>query len=375
LPSRVLRTRRRLSLYLIPVVLGVFGILFARGLDAPVLRGVALLVSVAGPMVAAAYILANLSSRGLERMLLVGGVLLLMVGALGTASGISGMLPQSEGVSQDIEKLSQWTGLVSLLLGMLALLASLVRTDEAIEEIGERFRHLADQMGEGFVLASNDGTIALVNARFLELTGLEEAEVLGHSTREIAEHLNGEEILPHLDEPERKHPREFRCSWPLGGEERHFLVNARPLLGRRGALAGVLATVRDVTEQQSLARRLERYTHGLQKLVEDRTQKLRQSEEQFRDLLLSMNEGFLTVDSQFRILFANDRIGDVLRQNPQTLVGREVFEFVDAAGRGRLLDLFESAGAGAADRMQQEFVFLSESAEVPVMVALSLIHI
>jgi PAS domain S-box-containing protein len=359
-----------LSLYLVPVVLGVFGILFARGLDSPVLRGIALLVSVAGPLLAAVYILLNLTSRGLERILLMGGILLLMMGALATASNVSGVLG-AENVSQEVYRLSQWIGLVSLLLGMLALLATTVRTDEAVEEIGARFRHLADQMGEGFVLSSSDGTIVLINQRLLEQTGMSQKDVLGRNVREIAEILDSENILPKIAEMPQGLADEYNCTWTLNGEQRHFLLSRKPLHNRRGRLAGTLATVRDITEQYNLSKRLERYTHGLQKLVEDRTQKLRQSEEQFRELLLSMSEGFLTVDANFRIRFVNDRMCQVLRLNSSALIGREVFDFVDASGRGRLLDLFEAARAGVAQRMQQEFVFVSEGTEVPAMVAVA----
>ena len=64
---------------------------------------------------------------------------------------------------------------------------------------------------------------------------------------------------------------------------------------------GTLATVRDITDQHELSQRLERYTLGLQDLVEDRTQKLYQSEDRMRNLLLHMNEGFLTIDERYQI--------------------------------------------------------------------------
>jgi PAS domain S-box-containing protein len=361
-----------MSLYLIPVMLGMFGILFARGIDHPVWRGMALILSVAGPLLATGYVMAGLRNKGFERILMVGGVALLMLGALVTAAGLSAAMPDEYPASRQIIELSHWIGIASLLLGIIAILSSIVRTDEAIEEIGARFRHLADHMGEGFILASADGTIALVNQRFLELSGLTRREVLGSNLRDVAQRLDSEIFLPQINERMQGHPSEYRVSWLVDGEERHFLISAKPIFNRRGRMAGYLATVCDITEHQNLAKRLERYTHGLQKLVEDRTQKLRQSEEQFRDLLLHMNEGFLTVDGDFCIRFANERICEVLQARPPALLGRDVFELVDVPGRGRLLELFENARAHIEEQMQQELAFVREDGtRIPVMVAVA----
>lgn len=361
-----------MSLYVVPVLLGLSGILFAQRLEAFWLRDIALLLSVMGPTMAAGYILANVRSHGTERLLLLVGILVLMLWAIAAASGLLEGFVASEEVSRRVGGISHSLGFVSLLLGLLAIVSAVVRTDVAIEELGARFRHLADHMGEGFILAGADGTVAMANQRFLELTGLAESDVVGSDLREIAQTLNGEIMLPQLEQRMRGQASEYRCTWVVKGEERHFLISGKPLFNRRGNLAGALATVRDITEQHNLAKRLERYTHGLQKLVEDRTEKLRQSEERFRNLLLHMSEGFLTVDESFRIRFANERICEVLHVQPEALTDRKVFDFVEAPGRGRLLELFETARLREDQATQQEFTFLAEDGPaIPVMVAIA----
>lgn len=374
MPSRVLRNKRRVSLYLVPVMLGMFGVLFAHGLDhAPVLRGVTILLSVTAPLFSAGYILAHLRREGPDRVLLVAGIIMLMVGALVTVSGLSDTLVQAEYVvPEGVMVASYWLGLISLLFGMMAVLYSIVQTDEAIEEVGTRFKHLADQMGEGFLLASADGRIAMVNQRFLELTGRAESEIVGMSVHDMTERGKHDVGFPELVLPTYGQSMEYRCSWMVRGEERHFLISGKPLYNRRGDMAGTLATVRDITEHHNLAKRLERYTHGLQKLVEDRTQKLRQSEERFRNLLLYMREGFLTADADFRIRFANERICEMLEIRPTAIQGRDLFEFVDASGRARLLELFHAAQTDEDDRMQQEFTFLrNDGSAMAVMVGVA----
>src|SRR5690606_16448970 len=165
----------------------------------------------------------------------------------------------------------------------------------------------ARHMSEGFMLTTRDRVIILVNRRLLEMTGLEERDLVGHHVDELAKAFRAEPVRsPHgTDDP---HTEEYQVTWNRDGKERHFWLTVAPVRGPRGQLEGSLITVRDITEQHRLARRLERYTQGLQQLVEEQTEKLRQSQEQLRGLLVRMREGFLTLDPTFHIRFANDRI-------------------------------------------------------------------
>ncbi len=369
--GRDVRRRFHFPFYLIPVVIGMAGVLFSRQFDDPLLRGAVVLVSLALPLFASGAMFARLHVSRRERALLVGGIMLLVVGAAVMLSGFADSLIEAREIPPAVGELSRWLGVASLVTGLIAVLFIVVRTDEAIEEVGGRFRQLARHMSEGFVLSSADGRIATVNQRFLEMTGLEEHEIIGLGMQELANRVAMDRVPPQADDIHSA-PAEYQISWTVDGQLREFWVSSTPVYGRRGQLAGALATVRDITEQNRLARSIERYTEDLQRLVEERTRQLRQSEQQLRDLLENMNEGFLTVDHEFRIRFSNTRISELLGAPTDAIRGEDVFKYVEAASHGKLLDLFSIADSDHKGRVNQELNLLGAGHEpIPVMVGVA----
>ena len=128
--------------------------------------------------------------------------------------------------------------------------------------------------------------------------------------------------------------------------------------------------MRDTTEYLRLKERVDRYTQHLQELVNAQSEKLIESETRFRKLLTTMQEGFLTVDGDRRIRFANDRIGDLLGIPPDELVGRDVFDFVDAVSRVHLFTLLSKPEEGMEAASRCELNLMDAEGELlPTQVA------
>ena len=367
--------RARLLWYLIAILIGLAGVLFSRQLQGAVPRFSLVLLSVAIPLFAGGNLLARHHGGRIEKLMMLAGVLMLLLGAAASISDLSEMLMEQRVVPQSIVSVSRGLGLFSLLLGMFVVLYSMTRSGEAIEELAERFGHLADHISEGFVLSTPDGMIAFVNQRFLDMLHLKEDEVIGESSRVLARRLGVEPMLPHIDIRAKGLASEYEIAWQVKGEERQFWISGTPVHDRRGRETGILATVRDVTERNRLAKRVQRYAQGLQQLVEDQRRKLILSEERFRNLLLHMNEGFLTIDSSYRIQFANNWIRKLLRVDPDAIKGRDIFDFVDPSGRVRLLELLTAAGPrqGLDTRLEVSFI-CSDGRAVPTVAAVAAVR-
>ncbi len=72
------------------------------------------------------------------------------------------------------------------------------------------------------------------------------------------------------------------------------------------------------------------YFHDLtrQKYVE---QGLKESEDKFRILLDRITDGFIALDKDFKYIYANQKIGKIIKRDPATLIGKNVWEeFPDA---------------------------------------------
>ncbi len=356
--SQMKHSPERILWYLVPILIGLGGVLFSNEFESAMMRFAVILLSVSVPLFASGNMLARRGGAATGKFVLLAGVLLLMIGAAASLSELPDTMAQHEIFSLRIVGISRWLGSLSLVLGLFVVSWSVLRTGEAVVELGERFRHLADLMSEGFILSSPDGIIVLVNQQFLDMLDLTEEQVVGENASELVSRMEVNAIQEHLDMRAKGLASEYEIAWHVRGEERQFWVHGTPIFDRHGRHAGTLATFRDITDRNRMAKRLERYAKGLQELVEEKTQKLMRSEKQFRDLLLFMNEGFITVDSSYRIQFANNRICELLRISPQTIRGCEVFDFVDPPGRMKLMELLKAGDAGRALDGPNEFSFV-----------------
>ncbi|MCK5862297.1 MAG: PAS domain S-box protein [Candidatus Hydrogenedentes bacterium] len=334
---------RRLFLYVVPVFIGLGGIIFSQQLETQLWRAVALIISVALPLYAAGNLLARFRTSTLERLGMLSGVLLLILGAAFSVSGLSDSLRNIQYLDEFTRNTLRVTGMLSLFLGLFVVLRSVARTGEGIDEITERFRFLAEHISEGFILSRPEGQIRLVNQVVLDVFGMKREEMIGHDARELAMTLGLKDIVRQLDRRGEGVASEYEIEFKVDGEDRIFLVNGAPVFDQQGIHTLTMATIRDVTEHRQLARRVEEYAHDLKEQVEQQTHKLHQSEERLRQLLLSMNEGFLTLDLDHKIRFANAQAQAFLRTEEKSLLGRSIFDCVSGADRYRLLNLFAKA--------------------------------
>ncbi len=367
--------RKRLFLYLIPILIGMGGVRFSQELDDIVLRVIVLIMSVAIPVFAGGNLLARYKISLLERFFLFAGVILLVIGAFVSVSGISDTLMAEAMVSEEIANISRLLGIFSLLLGLFVVLFSVIRTREDVEEYGGRFWHLAEHMSEGFVLLSREGHITLVNKQFLEMFGLTEDELKDQTIYTLAETWDNKEVDQIVDTWTIGKPFEYQISHMVNNELRHFWFKGKPILDRYGQHTANLATVRDVTEQTRLTERVERYADGLQELVEEQTHKLLRSEERFRQLLHSMNEGFLTIDAGHHVRFANETICKLLKVREEELIGSDILDFIEVHGRSRILSILAQGEALSRSASRQEINLVrKDGALVPVLLAVAYIR-
>ena len=370
--ATVRRLRKDSHFYLIPIVLGLLGVLFASQLDDPVLKTVIILLCLVVPLVAGGNVLARFQTEGFQRLILLFGMAMLVIGAGVSLAGYTESLVEADAVSDEVGQISRQLGLASLLLGLLVVLFSAIRSHALVDELSDRFYHIADHMAEGFVITANDGTIVLVNRSLMEMTGLTEDQLVGRKIGAVTEEFNSQTLNVHVKSQRQGFASEYQFSWLKNGDERTFWVHSTPIYDNRSRQIGTLSTIRDITDQARMSRRLEEYAERLQHLVEERTTELRDSEQRLRGLLLHMQEGFVTVDHRYRIQFANRRLQDMLNINYKDLLDREIFDLLDSEGRRKLLTTLTQLRDDGVEHMDQEYRFLrDDGTDVAVKVAIS----
>jgi len=98
---------------------------------------------------------------------------------------------------------------------------------------------------------------------------------------------------------------------PATGELRYRQVNAAPVRGTDGSIVGSVSVVRDITESKAAE------------------EALRASEERYRGIVETAEEGIATHDPDGTITYVNQRMADMLGYPREEIVGRSSLDFVD----------------------------------------------
>ncbi len=110
------------------------------------------------------------------------------------------------------------------------------------------------------------------------------------------------------------------------------LVNAKPLI-EDGNIVGAIAVFEDVTEYRRAEGelkqaqiRLQEHTNDLEQLVEARTEKIRESEEKYRELYENFGEAFIGTDWEMNVTQWNKATEKITSVPAKNALGKKVYE-------------------------------------------------
>jgi PAS domain S-box-containing protein len=117
-------------------------------------------------------------------------------------------------------------------------------------------------------------------------------------------------------------------------QQRHHLISLYPVRNTSGELLGVGMVVVDITERKQAEN------------------EVRESEERYRRVVETANEGIWLIDAETRTMFINQRMAGMLGYAPADIVGHSVLEFVNDQSETR-------------ERIGQNLAGISEQLEFP----------
>ena len=361
--------------YLIPVALGMAGVLFSNQLQDPLLQGIVVMLCLGFPLFMGGNLFARIHSGGAQRILLGSGMIMLTVGALVTLTGNSATLFDPEMVPEEFNQLSRSIGLISLLLGTLAFLYSMVRSEAIIVALGDRFSHVVDHISEGIILVDQNDTVILVNQSFSKMSDLDESEIIGMNRLDMNKKfkVRGEEKVVHPGD--YGNVIEYDISWTLNEDTKYYRATSTPIFIKNRKSAGTIWTLRDMSKEHELHIKLEAYNEQLQDTVTKQTEKLQQSEKQLRDLLLNMREGFITIDKRTDIRFVNERFSELIGIPTTELREHTLLDYMNAADGRRLNLILEQLALDKSQHPEFESVLLNDTEdEIPVKISVAVVE-
>jgi PAS domain S-box-containing protein len=176
----------------------------------------------------------------------------------------------------------------------------------------------------GLAFVDRSRRIVRVNAALASMIGRAPGEMSGAPVSEILEHL-GSEAEPAmqrvLETGEALENVEMRGDLgvlpgdageaPKRGAVRHFLVSFCPVRAEKGEVFGASVVVLDITSRKQAE------------------QAQRDSEERYRRIVETAEEGIWVLDGGGLTTFANDRMAAMLGYTPEEMMGRHMNSFMD----------------------------------------------
>jgi PAS domain S-box-containing protein len=118
----------------------------------------------------------------------------------------------------------------------------------------------------------------------------------------------------------------------------HLWFTASPLYSKDGVLAGAIESIRDITQ----FKRTE--------------QALRESEERYRRIVETTDEGIVQLDETFKIVYINPRMAEMLGYTPEEVIGRDLTSFMAAEEIPGIISRFNERMRGKSGHYQCRFL-------------------
>lgn len=205
-------------------------------------------------------------------------------------------------------------------------------------------RSLIEASLDPLVTISPVGIITDVNEATVKVTGV---------TRED---LIGTDFSDYFTEPDKARAgyrtvfeKGYVTDYPLtikhiSGKLTPVLYNASVYKDSLGDELGVFAAARDITERLHAEEELKKYQEKLEKIVEERTaelkrlnKKLKDSEKKYRNMIQTTSEGIWVSDRQWKTMFVNKRMAEMLGYSLKELMRSDMLSVVTPDSRDKIL--------------------------------------
>jgi PAS domain S-box-containing protein len=242
------------------------------------------------------------------------------------------------------------------LQGFIKIGRDLTEQKHAEDTLHRRERELSDFVENatvGMQWIGGDGIIKWANKTELDLLGYTPEEYIGHHVTEFhADREVIENILERLTGDEALNDQEarLRCK---DGTFRNVLINSN-VFWEDGKFVHTRCFTRDITERKQAKDELRKAHDELERRVEERTvalmkateklqaemnereraeQTLIKSEEHYRHIVETAQEGIWMLDEQARTSYVNDRMAEILGYTADEMLGYSMYDFMDDEAR------------------------------------------
>ncbi len=212
----------------------------------------------------------------------------------------------------------------------------LKRRTETLENSCGKYRDLVEYQPELVCRFLPDGTLTFVNNALARWTGKSPEALIDQNFYQYLPTEERDKVREKLAALSAENPVVGVECWALNPDGEmtcmHWIDTA--ICGEDGRMVEIQGVGRDVTELKQMQDSLEK------------------SEQRFKHLLETMNEGFTQVDKNLVLIYVNSRLCEMLEFDREELIGRSVLTLLDEQNKKILLHEFRKRKKGKSASYQ-----------------------
>lgn len=195
----------------------------------------------------------------------------------------------------------------------------------ALKASQQKLKEIVESLGDGFIVLDRDWRVTYWNKKAEEMSGVKRSMILGTSFWDFYPKAKALKFYTEFQ-------RATTENIPVYFEEFSPSLQAWMEVSAYPSPEGLSVYMKDITarkEQEEERRQLD--------------QKLQHAQQNLQNVLENMSDGFFTVDREWTILFANDKIASILGLNKENYIGKNLWASFPEAVSTRFYSEYQRA--------------------------------
>ncbi|MCG2777424.1 MAG: PAS domain S-box protein, partial [Desulfobacterales bacterium] len=209
------------------------------------------------------------------------------------------------------------------------------RAEDRLRESEQWLSTTLRSIGDAVIATDAGGLVTLMNPVAENLTGWDEPETAGKPLEDIFNIIN-DQTGGRAENPVVRVLREgvvvgladHTVLIAKDGTKRPIADSGAPIRNEEGEIIGAVIVFRDITELKQAEEELRKHHDHLEKLVQDRTGALRESEEKYREVVETSVDGVISVDSQMKVGVWNKGAERIFGYTEEEMIGQSLMKIV-----------------------------------------------
>jgi PAS domain S-box-containing protein len=204
------------------------------------------------------------------------------------------------------------------------------RAEMALRESEDRFRSLIESSQDGILAYDKDIRYTIWNPAMERISGIKAEQVIGKNAFEafpFLEEVGEAEAFRKAVQGEASKRSVMPFDVPETGQKGWFESVHFPLIDADQHVFGGMAIILDITKRKKAENELQEHRENLEKLVQERTRELAETQEKYEDLYENAPDMFASVDAKTgKIIGCNRTLLKKTKYSKDELIGKHIFQ-------------------------------------------------